>query len=197
MTSNRGYAAEAASLVARYEALTFAQVHRDLLAFYPPPPCRVLDIGAGTGRDAAALAGAGYEVWAAEPTAELREAGKRLHSTMPIRWVDDALPYLAAVSSQGTEFHLVLLTAVWMHLDADERKRGMPVLRQLLEPHGRVAMTLRHGPVPVGRQMFDVTGGETIQMAKEHGFAVAYHGTRGDAQSRPDVSWTCLVLEAQ
>ncbi len=49
-------------------------------------------MGAGSGRDAAWFAANGYSVVAAEPAAGMRRAGKALHSSPDIRWMDDALP---------------------------------------------------------------------------------------------------------
>ena len=46
-------------------------------ALIPATPSRVLDVGAGTGRDAAALAALGHSVVAVEPTPELRAHGQR------------------------------------------------------------------------------------------------------------------------
>ena len=61
-----------------------------------------------------------------------------------------------------------MLTAVWMHLDEDERAAGMASLAGLLAPGGQILMTLRHGPVPPGRRMFDVSAAE-IALAARHG----------------------------
>ncbi|MFD9459100.1 class I SAM-dependent methyltransferase [Streptomyces sp. NPDC059985] len=97
--------------------MTFAEVHREVLHLFPSQPCSVLDIGAGSGRDAAALAARGHRVVAAEPTAEPRSLGRRLHSDQKIEWVDDALPRLTTLTARGGRFDLILLAAVWMHLD--------------------------------------------------------------------------------
>ncbi|MCH3719072.1 hypothetical protein LZB68_08320, partial [Campylobacter lari] len=78
-------------------------------------------------------------------------------------WVDDALPDLDGL--RGRAFDVIMLTAVWMHLDADERARGMAALAALLAPGGQILMSLRHGPVPSGRRMFDVSADETIALA--------------------------------
>ena len=59
MQGTEGYREEAATLVPRYEALVFEDVHREVIHLFPAPPAHVLDVGAGTGRDAAALARAG------------------------------------------------------------------------------------------------------------------------------------------
>ena len=43
----------------RYEGISFAETHGSILHLIPPAPCHVLDIGAGTGRDAAGFAALG------------------------------------------------------------------------------------------------------------------------------------------
>ncbi len=67
-----GYAAEAERLVSQYESIAFSEIHAAILPLLPAPPAHVLDIGAGTGRDAAGFAALGYRVTAVEPTLELR-----------------------------------------------------------------------------------------------------------------------------
>ena len=62
-------------------------------------------------------------------------------------------------------FDAVLLTAVWMHLDAPLRARAMPIVAKLVRPGGVLILSQRHGPVPVGRRMFDVTPAETVGLA--------------------------------
>ncbi len=76
-----------------------------------------MDIGAGTGRDAAALARRNFQVHAVEPTAKLRAHGQRLHMDSNIVWTDDSLPDLEQVHAGGERFDLILMTAVLMHLN--------------------------------------------------------------------------------
>jgi protein-L-isoaspartate O-methyltransferase len=54
-SGTEGYADEAAALVKQHESISFAAVHRPFLHLFPTEPARIVDIGAGTGRDAAAL----------------------------------------------------------------------------------------------------------------------------------------------
>lgn len=190
-----GYAEAADALAVQYEGVTFGEVHRTVLALVPAEPGRVLDVGAGTGRDAAALAARGHRVVAVEPTAELRAHGRRLHADIRIDWVDDALPDLALSGHPG-RFDAVFATAVWMHLAAAERRRAMARIAALLVPGGRFFVTLRHGPVPAGRRMFDVSPAETTELAAEHGLRTVHRGERPDLHGRDDVRWSCLVLEA-
>jgi hypothetical protein len=45
----------------------------------------------------------------------------------------------------------------------------MPVVASLLSPDGVLVMTLRHGPVPSDRIMFDVSAEETLALAEAQG----------------------------
>ncbi|WP_067818960.1 class I SAM-dependent methyltransferase [Actinomadura kijaniata] len=190
-----GYNEAADVLVRQYETLTFEDVHADVLHLLPDAPGRVLDVGAGSGRDAAALARLGHRVVAVEPARELRERARRLHADAPVTWIDDALPELEAVHRGGRRFDLVLLSAVWMHLDGDERARAMKSVASLLVPGGRVVLTLRHGPVPPARRMFDVPVAETVALAEVNGLHVVHRGTRGDLLGRPGLRWSVLGLQ--
>lgn len=194
MDSTAGYGDAAEALVEQYESVTFADVHREVLHLFPAEPGSVLDVGAGSGRDAAALAARGHQVVAAEPTAELRTLGQGIHSGHGIEWVDDALPDLAGLTSRQRRFDLILLTAVWMHLDEEQRKRAMATVAGLLADHGRVILSLRHGPVPTGRRMFDVSARETVDLAREHGLEVLHVAHREDPHARAGITWTCLGL---
>ena len=191
----QGYAAEAAALLERYESLAFADVHRTVLHLFPPAPGRVLDIGAGTGRDAAGFAALGHCVVAVEPTDALRTGAIALHASPAIEWVADSLPDLAVVLARGERFDLVMLTAVWMHLDAAERRRAMPRVGALLRPRGAMVMTLRHGPVPPGRRMFEVTAAETIALAQRAGLRLLFERRAPSVQPQSaGVEWTRLAF---
>src|SRR5689334_22040717 len=86
VSGTEGYGETAAKLVEPYETIAFEDVHADVLHLFPGAPCRVIDVGAGTGRDAAALARRGHDVTAVEPTPELRDHSKAVHSALPIAW---------------------------------------------------------------------------------------------------------------
>ncbi|MFI1172057.1 class I SAM-dependent methyltransferase [Streptomyces melanogenes] len=194
VAGTQGYGADADALAEQYESVTFEEVHGGLLHLYPTTPVRALDLGAGTGRDAAALARLGHTVMAVEPTPELRLRGQRLHPETALTWVDDALPDVPVLTGRGEQFGLILITAVWMHLDATERARGMRAVATLLAPGGILAMTVRSGPVPPGRRMFDVPEAETVALAKAAGLRVAHEGGRVDLHGRPGVRWSELVF---
>lgn len=193
--STQGYAEQASKLIARYESVAPEEVHGKIVHLIPEGASRTLDVGAGSGRDAAWLAAKGHDVVAVEPTAEMRDAGKALHPSPRITWVDDALPELASLQDSDP-FDLIMLTAVWQHLEADERVRAMKRLAALAKPDGVMALLLRHGPVPEGRRMFQVSAEETAALAQACGFAVLINtprgAIRGDAPA--GVAWTSLAF---
>ncbi|MBO2456903.1 class I SAM-dependent methyltransferase [Actinomadura violacea] len=189
-----GYDEAAADLVVQYEAVTFAEVHGDALHLVPAVPSRVLDIGAGTGRDAAALAKAGHQVTAVEPAAGLRAQGQALHADQDITWIDDHLPDLVSLGDR--RFELILLTAVWMHLTPAGRAPAMRRLAALLASNGTAVMVLRHGPIPAGRHMFDIPDQQTADLAQACGLSIVHRSGRPDLHGRADVRMTTLGLRA-
>jgi SAM-dependent methyltransferase len=164
------------------------------MSLWPQPPARVCDIGAGTGRDAAMFAERGHKVLAVEPTAALRAHGQRLHAHPNLSWLDDGLPDLAAVHGRGRRFGLLYLNAVLMHLDAAERVRAMAALAPLLESDGVLFMTLRHGPVPPGRRMFEVAPEEITTVAATHHLRPCHRSERRDGFGRDEVTWSYLAF---
>jgi SAM-dependent methyltransferase len=193
-SGTKGYAAEADALFVQYESISFAEVHRAVLHLIPAAPCDALDIGAGTGRDAAALAAMGHRLLAVEPAAEMRTRAVRLHPSPLIEWLDDSLPALAQVTARRQHFDLVILSAVWMHLDKRQRRQAMPIVAGLLRIGAVMTMTLRHGPVPPGRRMFAVSGEETIGLAEASGLQLILNRNGEGALRRPGVSWTRLAF---
>ncbi len=194
-SGTEGYADEADALARQYESIAFAEAHKPILHLLPAEPARVLDIGAGTGRDAAGFAALGHRVVAVEPTAAMRAHGMRLHPSPQIEWVDDYLPELAVLSARGETFDVVMLMAVWMHLDEAQRERAMPQVAVLVRPGGLMVLTLRHGPVPAGRRMFEVSADETEALARAHGLARVWRSEHGDGTlGRPGVRWDRLAF---
>ena len=164
-----GYAEVASFLFDGEASIPFVADHESVLHLIPTTPCTVVDIGAGTGRAAAWFAAAGHRVVAVEPVDELRIPAMTLHPSPGIEWVDDALPDLRVLAARGDAFDVVLLTAVWMHLDPVQRRDAMPTVAALVKSGGVMIMSLRHGPTPPLRRMYDVTAGETIALAQARG----------------------------
>jgi SAM-dependent methyltransferase len=194
VSGTENYAEEAPELLKGYESISFADTHRLVMHLIPTSPSRVLDIGSGTGRDAAGFAALRHLVVAVEPTEELRHGAMALHPSPMIEWLDDSLPDLAAIRARGEEFDVVMLTAVWMHLDGLQRRRAMPNVAALVRNGGVMMMSLRHGPVPPGRRMFEVSAEETIALAQPPGLCCILRREAEPSLRQPGVTWTWLAF---
>ena len=197
VSGTEGYADEAKELFKRYEGIPAADAHRAVLHLIPGVPSRILDIGSGTGRDAAWFAAQGHRVLAVEPTDALRLPAMARHSSPRIEWLDDSLPDLTTLRRRGNAFDVVMLTAVWMHLDAAQRRQAMPNLAARLREGGVMIMKIRHGPVPPGRRMFEVPAEETIELARLQGLKPILNVRTESSQEQnrlAGVTWTNLAF---
>jgi protein-L-isoaspartate O-methyltransferase len=198
ISGTEGYVEEVALLRNRYEEIAFTDVHESVLHLMPKAPCNVLDIGAGTGRDAAAFAELGNMVVAVEPVDELRTTARALHQSPLITWIRDSLPDLAVTSALNKQYELVMLTAVWTHLDAEQRRRAMPKVAALIREGGTMLMSLRYGPRPPNRRTFEVSAEETVELAQLQGLGCVLRRSSpsvGFLNRAAGVTWTRLAFE--
>jgi hypothetical protein len=71
----------------------------------------------------------------------------------------------------------------------------MPKLALLVAPSGAMLLSLRHGPVPPGRRMFEVSSTETIELAQRSGLVLTRECHHQESLlGRPGVSWTRLAF---
>lgn len=165
------YAARATpDLIAGYDALSPEQIYATVLDLLPGTPVRVADIAAGTGRDAAWFAEQGHRVLAVEPVREFREAGVALHGDR-IEWLDDRLPELAEVQRRGP-FDLIVLCAVWHHLDSADRARAIESIARIAAPGATLILSLRHEPGELGPHSYPTPPEEAIGLARAAGFGL-------------------------
>ncbi len=183
----------------RYESVTFEKIHPHVIEILQQMKQNpfVLDVGAGSGRDASWFAGRGYEVVAVEPSEKMRHEAQKLHADSAIQWVDDSLPSLTAVHRLGISFDLIMLSAVWMHIKPDDRARAMRKLVMLLSPGGHICFSLRIGPNDPDREMYDVTEHELDALAREHGLCktLLSGAPTQDQLGRENTSWIPVVYK--
>lgn len=195
MTGSR-YHRNARRFFDEYEAIPFEQAHECFLGHLRNEPGVVLDVGAGSGRDASWFASRGNEVFAIEPADALRDMAANRHVDARIHWVDDRLPGLDRIRRSETRFDTVWLSAVWMHVAPDERPRAFRKLANCLRPGGRLYISLRHGPFEDDRTAYEVTAPELLELARRHGLiCISHQGHNRDGRGREGVTWECMVFE--
>lgn len=188
------YDANADAAAARYEGVPPERMHGWLADLLPAAPAAALDVGAGSGRDAAWLSSRGYDVVAVEPSPRMRTIARERHAEPAIRWLADSLPALRHTFKTGLAFDVILLSAVWMHVTPSDRARAFRKLVNLLKPGGLIALSLRHGPAEASRGMHAVSADEIGRLARDHGALVERCSTAEDHLGRKGVQWTQVAV---
>ncbi len=194
MSTLAAYGAQAPELTARYLQLSPERIYAVVRRFLPERPARIADIGAGPGRDARWFCAQGHEVTAVEPVEAFRAAGR--DAAPGARWSAARLPELDGLSGP---FDLILVNAVWHHLDPARRLAALHRMRALAAPQGRLILSLRHGPAAEGMTSYPVDPGATFADARAAGWRAVFRDQAPATQAHnraAGVRWTWLVLEA-
>ena len=189
------YDREARRLADIYEALDPNTIHAAFIPHLPKDPSRVLDVGCGSGRDAAWLARMGHAVTAVEPAPAFLAEAKRRHADAGVDWRRASLPALSALNGAEGSYDLIMLSAVWMHVPPARRKQTMTRLKSLLAPGGRIFISLRHGQPDPERAMYAVSEAEVSRLAGPgHAPRLVSDPAVRDAQGRGDVWWSYMIV---
>ena len=156
----------------------------------------IIDIGAGSGRDACWFATQGHHVTAVEPVDEMSEQATNLAGAEHVEWINDHLPTLTKL--QGRAFDFVLLSGVWHHLTDAARPIAFARLASLLRPEGRLAISLRIGPDTDGKTNVAIDTDHTIEQGRRAGLILLGRAT--NASNNPKnialgVTWDWLIFE--
>lgn len=191
-------------LIQQYNSVSFESVHQDWLEFLPQNGSLIVDVGAGSGRDALWLYDHHYQVIAVDPVVEFFEQFKknsphnypaRNYPNSKFEWVVDSLPELNQLQKYTRQVSLILLSAVWMHLTTEERIQSFHTFSKLNKQNGLLVISLRHGKSPDERLMYSVSIDEIETIANECHYQIKAAKQSDDQLSRTDVFWETIVLE--
>ncbi len=195
-TAEQWYERNAHIYLERQKHVTFDEIHHSLLRHLPKSPGLVLDIGAGTGRDAVGFAELGHDVTAVEPSVAMTKLASQARNHPRIDWHNDRLPKLKKVRRFGLHYDVILLSAVWMHVAPSERKNAFRRLVSLLKPGGLMHFTLRRGPHERLRGFWDISLSEVQDLARDHGLFEVECSVADDMLGREGVTWSQLTLRS-
>lgn len=193
------YALHARDVAQRYESAQ-STIFRYVAASFVPRS-RILDIGAGSGRDLSTLVAAGFEAFGVEPVPELLAEAVARHPGLASRVVQAALPAIG--QPFGGEFDGILCSAVLMHIPEADLFDTVFALRGLLRPHGRllVSLPLTRSDVLAGERdahgrLFKTYRPEYLQLLFERvGFQLIGRWENDDGLGRPGTRWYTLLFE--
>lgn len=187
------YAENADELAKQYNSLAATKVHQVWRKYWPSVGDNVLDIGAGSGRDSLWFTRLGCHVVACEPCKELLVLGSA-HTGKEVVWLDDRLPDLRQLSKLNTKFDVILVSAVWMHIPSNLRKKALNALVNHLKNSGVIVISLRHGLFNDGRESYSVSVEELTEQASDFNLALVDVFNGEDIQHRQGVRWQTVVL---
>lgn len=178
-----------------YISLTFDSIFFDVMEYFPESVATILDVGAGSGRDTAALAAKGHKVIAVEPSNKMRKLASEYYTSPNITWINDSLPQMSEIKKTNKKFDLILVSAVWMHLSDVEQDKSLETLYRLLSNNGKMIITLRLGPPEPERNINSVNTQHLINSADSIGLKVDYISPiNNDSLNRPQIKWQKVVL---
>ena len=201
------YNTQAATYADRYEAADMSALHR-LLLRHLPAGCRVLEIGCGSGRDAAFLLSHGYDVTATDASPAMLTLAAQHHPELASRlhrlsFPTAYCPMPTANCPLAPPYNAILSVAMVMHLTDAELRECAAQWRDLVEDEGVLvisASTDRKGLVQLredtGRLYCERTPEELLAMFKQAGFTCIATHPLADLLKR-DIQWTVLILRAK
>ena len=207
------YDGHAAEYARRYAEADVAALQQ-LLVRYLVPGSRVLEIGCGSGRDAAFLAARGFAVTATDASAEMLAVARRALATPTsrssagdaqppaTRWLQVAFPLPAGAAPLGESFAAVVALAVVMHIPDQELFEFAFQVRSLLEKGGTLIVTASTGRQGLnaagrdgqGRLFRERPAGELRLLFERLGFRFMAQHDADDGLGRPEVRWFTLVF---
>ena len=191
---NSWYDANAEAASERYESVSSERVHGWMKHLLPAAPAAVLDVGAGSGRDAAWLSKMRHDVVAVDRSARMLAIAEARHADLPIQWVEDSLPKLPRTFKTGLAFDVILLSAVWMYVAPSDRARAFRKLMTILKPGGLLAITLRQGPDDAARGFHPVSADEIRMLVRNHGAFIEHETVEDDALGRREIRWRNIAV---
>lgn len=136
----------------RFDSVHSEQVHRSWQNYWPKENQDMLDIGAGSGRDAEFFHRKGVKVVAVEPAVELLKIASA--KTNAVVWRKDKLPELSTIH---TTADVILVSAVWMFLSKEERIASFNRLSKLLKDTGKLIITYKSKEIAYQDMIYDAT----------------------------------------
>lgn len=194
------YERNAANLTERYETADVAQIHARLRRAFAPG-ARLLELGSGSGRDAAAMLASGYQVTITDGSEAMLQQAARGHPELAGRAIlhrcPDPLPY-----DEGS-FDGVYALAMLMHLVPAQIEATMAEVARILRPGGRFffSVPFRRDDIVAddrdanGRLFTNLPPDEWNAMGARCGLAQQESFESPDGLGREGMRWVSVVLE--
>jgi SAM-dependent methyltransferase len=162
---------------------------------------KILDVGAGSGRDVAVLRQLGFDAYGIEPNEAMRAFAVQTHPELAGRLQSGSLPLCGRPF--GGEFNGIVCSAILMHIAEHNLLQSAASLRALLQPQGRLLISLpfMHPSILDGERdqdgrFFINHSPEAIQsLLEKHGFAQIGRWENNTVMQQTQTLWFILLFE--
>lgn len=192
------YEKNAAELSARYESVSLDSFHQTLTGYFDPGSC-LLDVGCGSGRDAARAIASGFDVAAIDASLKLLSEARKLHPELDGRLFQLTLPcQLPFADKTFTGFYSV---ACLMHLHSDDLRSVLGEIRRVVRFGGLVSVPACRPDVnssgldDKGRIFNMMPVSEWLRLFAASGFAGTAGPEEPDSLGRDGISWVTISLK--
>jgi 2-polyprenyl-3-methyl-5-hydroxy-6-metoxy-1,4-benzoquinol methylase len=195
------YQKHAQILTKRYETAVVTELHLLLKSAFPAG-ARLLEIGCGSGRDAAFMLANGFDIVATDGVDEMLASAAFHHPELSGRLFNIRLP--EELSDAIGPFDGVYAIATLMHLSRPELPEVFKKINRLLRPHGRLffSVPLKRDDMQTndrdhkGRRFTAMTADNWRDLCRKNGFDIIATTISGDGLGRNGISWlNCLAQD--
>ena len=187
----------------RYESADVPQLH-DFLSSSLKPGGRLLELGCGSGRDAAFMVSQGFRVLATDGSASMVQQAKIYHPELAGHVVHLELP--DGLSNELGVFDGIYAIAVLMHLSIQEIERTILAVNSLLTAKGRFVFSVPARRDDVLTDEFDSRGRRFTALSPDgwtnlclkHDLQIVRSMISEDGLGRDGVVWmNCLAEKSE
>lgn len=193
------YDKNAADFCVKHDAVRLDPFHRSVRENIPVGS-KIIEIGCGSGRDAARSLADGYDIWALDGSKGLLAEIPKFHPELKDRLVFGILP--CRLDFSDGYFDGFYSVACLMHLYEKDLPQALNELNRIIKKGGKGLVSIpttrndvdNNGIDEKGRVMSVMPVEVWERYFKEAGFQVAHGEEEADKLGRPGVFWLTFVL---
>jgi cyclopropane fatty-acyl-phospholipid synthase-like methyltransferase len=195
------YEENARQLSERYESANVDHIHSLLLDTFPNTS-HLLEIGCGSGRDAAFMIKNGYSILATDGSEEMIETAKQYHpelnNVLHVMHIPDDLSF------EPSSFDGIYSIATLMHLEKNEIEPTIEKISTIMKKGTNFLFSVSiqrddinsDGKDTMGRHFTTMLETEWIEYCEKYGMHLKYSKVTGDGLDRDGIVWlSCVVIK--
>lgn len=162
---------------------------------------RILDIGAGSGRDLMFLYKKGLNVYGIEPSVKLINIVNGQYPQLKNRILHGELPDYIPVVYKTKKWDGILISAVFQHLNNNELEESVKVIKNLLNKSGYLLIsipinyTVKEKNRDENNRLFNLRKEEYyLDLLETVGITLSSQTKSKDALNRESISWNTLIF---